>query len=45
MCLHTSIAVISAQLKGFKYCYQTQMILFNIKPLFAHSEVITSIAI
>ena len=40
--LHTSIVIISTWLNGFNYCY---LILFNINHLFAHSEVVTSIAI
>ena len=31
--------------KCFKYCYPRLIILFNIDKLFAHSEVVTSIAI
>ena len=45
ICLHTSIAIISTQLNGFKYCYLTLIILFNINHLFAQSKVVTSIAI
>ena len=33
------------QLNGFKYCYLTLIILFDITHLFAHSEVVASIAI
>ena len=40
ICLHTSTAIVSTQLDGFNYSY-----LCNIKHLFAHSEVVTSIAI
>ena len=31
-------------LNGFKYFYQTPIILFNISQLFAHSEMISNIA-
>ena len=34
ICLHTSIAIISTQLNGFKYCDLTLLILFNINHLF-----------
>ena len=42
--LSTSIAIVSTQLNGFNYCYQTLIILFNIN-LFAHTVVDASIAI
>ena len=42
--LHTSIVIVCTQLTGFKYCYQTLIILLNINHLFANSEVISSIA-
>ena len=45
ICLHTSIVIVSTQLHGFNYSNQTLMILFNINHLFAHSEVVTRIAI
>ena len=45
ICLHTRIAIVSTWLNGFNYCYLTQIILFNINHLFAHSEVATSITI
>ena len=45
VCLNTSIAIVSPQLNGFSYFYLTQIILFNINHLFAHSEVATSITI
>ena len=45
ICLHTTIAIVSPQLKGSNYCYLTLIILFNINNLFADSEVVTSIAI
>ena len=32
-------------LNGFNYCYLTLIILFDINHFFAHSEVVTSIAI
>ena len=40
-----SNAVVCTQLIGFKYCYLTLIILFNINHLFAHSEVVSSVAI
>ena len=39
------IAVVSAQLKGFNYCYLTQIILFNVIHFFTESEMVTSITI
>ena len=45
ICLYTSIAIVSTQLNGFKYCYLTLIILFHINNLFAHSEVVTSTAV
>ena len=33
------------QLNSFQYCYLISIILFTINPLFAHSEVVASIAI
>ena len=45
ICLNHNIAIVSTQLNGFNYCYITLIILFNIHHLFAHSEVVTSIAI
>ena len=33
---HTSNAIVSTQLNGFKYCYLTLIILFNINHLFAY---------
>ena len=39
--MHISIAIVSTQLNGFNYCYQTLLILFNINNLFVDSEVIT----
>ena len=45
ICLLTSIAIVSIQLNGFKYFYQTLIILSNINHLFATTEVVTSIAI
>ena len=36
ICLHTSIAIVSTQLNGFKYCYLTLIILLNIIHSFAH---------
>ena len=43
--LCTSIAIVPTQLNGFNYCHQTLIILFNINHLFAHSKMVTSIAI
>ena len=43
ICLHTSIAIVSTQLNSFNYCFLKLIILFNINPLFVHSEVVTSI--
>ena len=37
--LHSSIAIVSTQLRVFNYCYLPQIILFNINHLFAYSEV------
>ena len=45
ICLHTSIAIVSIQFNGFNYCYLTLVILFDINHLFAHREVVASIAI
>ena len=45
ICLNTSIAIVSAQLSCFNYCHLTLIILFNNNHLFAHSKVVTSIAI
>ena len=45
ICLHTCIVIVSRQLNGFNYCYLTLIILFNINYLFAHSEMVLSIAI
>ena len=45
ICLHTSPAIVSTQLNSFNYCNVTQIFLFNINHLFAHSEVVSSIAI
>ena len=44
ICLHTCIAIVSRQLNGFNFDYQT-IILFNINHLFVDSKVVTSIAI
>ena len=44
ICLYTNIAIVSAQLNDFNYCYLTQMILFNINNLFADTEDVLSIA-
>ena len=45
ICLLASNAIVSIQLNGFNYCYQTLIILFNINHLFAHREVVISIAV
>ena len=45
ICLHTSIAIVSTQLNGHNYCYQTLTILININHLFADSEVVAPITI
>ena len=45
ICLHSRNAIVSTQLNSFNYCYPTQIILFNINHLFAHSEVVAVIAI
>ena len=43
--MHTIIAIVYTQLNGFKYCYLTLIILFNIDHLFAYSEVAKNNAI
>ena len=43
--LHTIIAIVSIRLNGFNYCNLTLIILININNLFAHSEVVSTIAI
>ena len=46
LCLHTNIVIISRQLNGFNYCYQTPLILFIwYTDLFAGSEMVISIDI
>ena len=45
ICLYTGIAIVSTQLNGFTYCYLTLIIILNINNFFAHSEMITCIAI
>ena len=45
ICLHTCIAIASTLLNVCNYCYLTLIIQFNIKTLFAHSEVVKSLAI
>ena len=42
--LHTSIVIVSTQLNGFIYCYLTLVTQFNMNYLFAHSEMVPSIA-
>ena len=37
--------MVSTQLNGFNYCYLTLIIQFNINHLFAHSEMVRSIAV
>ena len=44
-CWDPRIGFLSTQLNGFNYFYLTLIIWFNIKHLFAHIKVITSIAI
>ena len=39
-----SITIVCTQLNGFKYFYLTLIILFNINHLFAHTDVVSSIA-
>ena len=36
--------IFCAQLNGFKYFHQIQIILFTINHLFAHSKIVLSIA-
>ena len=43
--MYTSTAIVSTHLDGFKYCYLTPIILFNINHWFADNKVVTSIAI
>ena len=43
ICLHSTTAMVSTQLNGFKYCYLTIIILVNINLLFVYREVIKSI--
>ena len=38
------IAVICTPVNNFKYSYLTVIILFNVNHLFAHSELVSSIA-
>ena len=45
ICLYTSIFAVCTQLNGFKYCYKTLIILFDIDHLFAHIEMVPTIAI
>ena len=40
-----SVAIISILLNGFGYCNLTQIIQFSINIFFAHSDVVTTIAI
>ena len=44
ICLRASIAIVSAQINGFSYCYLALIIPFDINHLFEHSVVVTSIA-
>ena len=37
VCMCVCVCVFSFIISGFKYCYQTLIILFNIDNLFAHS--------
>ena len=43
--LQTSIAIVSTLLNGINYCDQVQIILSNINPIFAQSEVVSSLDI
>ena len=45
ICKYTSIAIVSTKLNGFNDWYLTMIILFNIKHLFAHREVVRRITI
>ena len=45
ICFHTSTTIVSTQFNGFNYYYLTLIILFTINHLFAHIEVVTTIAI
>ena len=45
ICLHTITAIVYKLLTNFKYYCLTLRILFDINHLFAHGEVVTSIAI
>ena len=45
LCFHTSVAVASAYLNSFNYCYLTLINIFNINHLFVENEAPTSIAI
>ena len=42
--LHTSIAIVGAQLNGFKYFYITLIVLSNINSLVARNELVQNIA-
>ena len=42
--IYLHISIDTVQLNGFNYCYLTLTILFDINHLFAHSEVVRSIA-
>ena len=42
--LHISIAIVSSQWNGFKYCCLGLIILFNIIHSFAHSQMVPIIA-
>ena len=40
----SSIVIVCTSFNSFTYCYLTLIILFNINYLFAHSEIVSSIA-
>ena len=44
ICLHISIAIVSPQLNGFKFCFIIMIIRLNKIHLFAYNEVVSSIA-
>ena len=45
ICLQTGIDISSIQLNGFNYGDRTQIFLFEFNHLFAHNELVLSIAI
>ena len=42
--MHTGFAIVSTHLNGFKDCDLTLIFLFNINQLFAHSELLLTLA-